>query len=189
PAGEWTLLPELEGPIFLRESWKRVAAALAARGPEIIPDLCRYLYIKDVSVSRAIEETFKLLAGEHLEAVHAAALEADAARIRRFLLFVLGEVAANGSRDVFLSCLADDSSAVQATALRGLYRLQVPCPPGAAAALAASPSSAVRRYLGLALQYADDELSREVLAALVADEDPWVRYAAGKALKKKARPF
>lgn len=187
------LLPELEAPLFLEESWDRASESLAEKGPHIIPSLCKYLEIKDVSVHRAIEETFKKLGESYLEDVHDFLQSEDTSvREKRFLLYVLGEIADANSRGVFLNFLNHESSSIQAMALRGFYKLHEPPPFEVFEKLCASRSSAVRRYLCLALQSSDDVKALQLLCDMLADEDFQVRHAAYRVLKEKkqqALPF
>ncbi len=183
------VLPELERPLFLDDSWQEAAGQIAAQGPSVIPALCNYLAIKDVSVQRTIEETLKKLAEHHLEAIHAFLLRPDtSSKAKRFLLFVLGEIARADSRDVFVRFLGHDSAALQAMALRGLHLLESPPPSKRIAEMSLSENKAVRRYLCLALRYAPGEEGLEILVRLLADHDFQVRYAALRVLQDKSEP-
>jgi len=187
------VLPELEAQLFLEDSWHEAAAALARRGPEVITLLCAYLAIKDVSVRRTIEEALKLLAVNHVEAVHAAVYrQAADEETSAFLLYVLGDVGSPSSRALFYEQLHSPLARVQAMALRGLYKLQALPPPDMVSGLAASPSAGVRRYLCLALGAADDQGSLHAMCSLLADRDFQVRRAAFTAIKARgheARPL
>jgi len=180
------LLPELEAPLFLEASWKEAAGSLAAQGPGVIPALLQYLDIKDISVLRAIEETFKLLGKEYLEDIHAALdIQGVDSNKRRYLLFVLSEIASSASRDLFLESLHDEESTVQAMALRGLYKLGAHPPLALSFTLSSSGSSAVRRYLCLCLDACSDQGALEILTELLVDKDRDVRYAAARTLRNK----
>ncbi len=189
---QW-ILPELEEPLFGEESWENASAALAAQGPHIIPALLQYLEIKDVSLHRTIEETFKKLGEYCLEDIHRY-LKKDVrtAREKKFLLYVLGDMSHAESQEVFLDFLSDNSSALQAMALRGFYKLQEPVPLEMAEMFFESTSSTVKRFLCLALQYADGDVSLQMLTKLLTDSAMQVRQAAYRVLQEKtmgARPF
>jgi len=186
------LLPELEAPLYLEDSWQQAAASLAARGPSILGPLCRYRAIKNVSVQRAIEETIKKL-GKDIDALHNFILQqgTDTAAAT-FLLYVLGDIGNTRSLSIFTGFLEHDSSAVRAMALRGFYRLGAAPPREFWDSLSANPDSTVRRFLCLALQASGDDGASELLCRLLADADFQVRHAAYRVLrgrKTEARSF
>ncbi|MCP4714609.1 MAG: hypothetical protein GY868_05775, partial [Deltaproteobacteria bacterium] len=187
------VLDALEAPLLLEASWKQAAEKLVAQGPEIIPALCGYLAIKDVSVQRAIEETLKAFADEHLEAIHAYVLRGDTRpRIQRYVLFVLGEIGDNASAEVFLRFLGAEQERVQAMALRGCARLGVQVPDTLLAAFGAGTRRSLRRYLALALESSGSSPALQALCRLLADRDLQVRHAAYSVLQhkgKRAQPF
>ena len=73
-----------------------------------------------------------------------------------------------------------------------LYKLHEPVQPDMAEKLHESGSSAVRKYLCLALQASDDMPAVKLLCEMLTDADFQVRHAARRALKEKkeaARSF
>lgn len=189
----WLLLPELEAPLYLEDSWQQAAALLAARGPSILGPLCRYLAVKNVSVQRAIEETIKKLGRDQLDALHHFILHEDTdTKTAAFLLYVLGDIGSTRSQSIFTGFLEHDSSDVRAMALRGLYKLHAAPPRELWDSLSGSPDSVVRRFFCLALQASGDAAACEFLCRLLADRDFQVRHAAYRVLREKkteARPF
>jgi len=178
-------LPELEAPLFLEDSWERAATSLAARGPEVLPMLCTYADIKNVSVQRAIEETVKRLGRDHLAALHSFLMDKPCAKALPVLLFALGEIANKTSEPVFIHFLSNENPAVQALALRGLYKLSAPLPVQYHTIVRQSPSAAVRRFYALALGGQPDTYASATLCHLLEDSDLQVRFAAYRALRKQ----
>jgi hypothetical protein len=187
------ILPELEAPLSSEASWDNVSDSLAEKGPQILPVLCQYLKIKDVTVHRVIEEAVKKLGQNCLEDIHGFLQgEETNTKQKKYLLYVLGDIENKNSRDVFQSFLTYENDLVQAMALRGFYKLQVPLPSELKEKFSASSNSAVRRYLGLALQASDDAESMQLLCEMLGDENFHVRYAAYKSLikrKQQAIPY
>ncbi len=182
------VLEALEQPLFLKDSWNRAAASLAEKGPEILPPLCSYVSIKDVSVRRAVEETVRKIAESHLENIHEYVLKKEIrASHKRFLLFVLGEVGSRESYDVFMQYISSEHAALQAMSLRGLSILKEAPPAEMLSRLAEHENSAVRRYLARTLAYSQAADVLRVCAGLLADDDFDVRHAAFHSIKKHAR--
>ena len=67
---DWVVVPELEAPLITEDSWEKAAATLAGKSPAIIPALVQYLGIKDVLVSRTLEETFKKIGQRDVGSIH-----------------------------------------------------------------------------------------------------------------------
>jgi len=178
------IVPELEAPLITEDSWEKAAATLAGKSPAIIPALVQYLGIKDVLVSRTIEETFKKIGQRDVGSIHNLVPQQDMESSKKtFLLYVLGSLANPQSQEVFLELLKNKDAKVQAMALRGLCKLKV-CPPKEdARRLAKSENVEVRRYLALSLRYSKDKSAGPLLEKLQNDSDFNVRYAAAEALK------
>ena len=178
---ESAIVPELEAPLLTEDSWQKAADALAGRAPAIIPSLLQYLEIKDVVVQRTLEETFKKIGRKNVRDLNDMVIKKNLDRPKKtFLLYVLGDIADPQSRDLFLTLLQDQDSAVQAMALRGLYKLKASPPLKDAQQLAKSRNADVRKYLALSLCSADDKAAAALLKKLQLDNDFNVRYAAGK---------
>ena len=126
---DWVVVPELEAPLITEDSWEKAAATLAGKSPAIIPALVQYLGIKDVLVSRTLEETFKKIGQRDVKSIHNLVQQKNLESSKKaFLLYVLGDIANPQSQDLFLELLKNKDAKVQAMALRGLYKLKV-CPP------------------------------------------------------------
>ncbi|MCX8043729.1 MAG: HEAT repeat domain-containing protein [Desulfobacterota bacterium] len=186
-------LPELEAPLFLENSWNRAAELLAARGPAVLPLLCRYADIKNVSVQRTIEETVKRLCHSSPDAVYTFVRnELEDIRALTVFLYAIGDREDNASQQLFLHFLAHNHPAVQAMALRGLYKLRAPVPAAYRDTVQRSSSSTVRRFFCHALGAAPDADGFAALCRLLEDGDMQVRYAAYRALREhacRALPF
>jgi hypothetical protein len=179
------IVPELEAPLITEDSWEKAAATLAGKSPAIIPELVQYLGIKDVLVSRTLEETFKKIGQRDVGSIHALVQQKNLESSNRaFLLYVLGDIANPQSQDLFLKLLKNKDVKVQTMALRGLYKLKV-CPPAKdARRFGKSENVELRRYLALSLRYSKDKSAAPLLEKLQNDSDFNVRYAAAEALKK-----
>ncbi len=176
---EWVVIPELEAPLLTEGSWERAASTLAGKGPSIIPALFQYMDIKDVSVARTLEETFKAIGRTDIERIHRLIRNGNVERSKKpLLLYVLGDLARAESKDLFISLLKDRDPKMQALALRGLYKLKTSPPINAARRLVKSDHREVRKYLAFSLQYGEDAKSARVLRKLQRDVDVNVRYAA-----------
>ncbi len=177
------ILPELEGPLP-EETWGKTAEALAERGPSVIPALLKYLEIKHVVVRIILEDAFRKLGEKHLEDIHYF-LQKDDTPVtkRRFLLYVLGNIANPESRRIFLQFLKDRDSTLQAAALRGLYKLDQTPSLDDAIRLSKSENRDVRRYLSLSLKTRPSPEAIPLLLGLMKDVDFNVRFAASEALK------
>jgi hypothetical protein len=182
---DWVVVPELEAPLITEDSWEKAAATLAGKSPSIIPALVQYLDIKDVLVSRTLEETFKKIGKRDVKSIQNLVQQENLESSNRaFLLYVLGDIANPQSQDLFLKLLKNKDVKVQTMALRGLYKLKV-CPPiKDAKRLAKSDNVEVRRCLALSLKYSKDKSAGPLLEKLQNDCDFNVRYAAAEALKK-----
>ena len=181
---ESAIVPELEALLLTEESWQKAADALAGRAPAIIPALLEYMDIKDVVVQRTLEETFRKIGWKNARDLNDMVTKKNLDRPKKtFLLYVLGDIADPQSRDLFLILLQDQDSAVQAMALRGLYKLKASPPLQVAQQLAKSRNADVRKYLALSLCSADDKAAAALLKKLRLDNDFNVRYAAGKRMK------
>lgn len=185
-SSETGLLPELEARLFLEDSWEKASTSLAGKGPSIIPALCAYLAIKDISLQRTVEETFKKLGKKYLDDIHHFLIQEDTQQQTQvFLLYVLGDIQNKESKDVFLRFLSHGTTAVQAMALRGLCKLHEPPPDGLLQTMSQSASGSVRRYLCLALGASDEEQALKLLCQLLGDGDFQVRHAAYRVLGEK----
>jgi hypothetical protein len=180
---DWVVVPELEAPLITEDSWEKAAATLAGKSPAIIPELIQYLGIKDVLVSRTLEETFKKIGQRDVGSIHNLVQQKNLESSNKaFLLYVLGDIANPQSQDLFLELLQNKDAKVQAMVLRGLYKLKV-CPPiKDAKRLAKSDNVEVRRYLAIALQPCKDKRAVSLLNLLQTDRDFNVRHAAAEAL-------
>jgi HEAT repeat protein len=181
---DWVVVSELEAPLITEDSWEKAAATLAGKCPSIIPALVQYLDIKDVLVSRTLEETFKKIGKRDVESIHNLVQQKDMESFKKtFLLYVLGDIANPQSQDLFLELLKNKEAKVQTMALRGLYKLKV-CPPiKDAKRLAKSENVEVRRCLALALRPCKDKKAVYLLNLLQTDRDFNVRHAAAAELK------
>jgi hypothetical protein len=178
------IVPELEALLITEESWEKAAEALAAKAPAILPSLLNYLEIKDVEVSRTLEETVKKIGKKNVENIHNIMKRKDIEPAEKtFLLYVLGDIADQQSKGLFLKFLKDKDAKVQAMALRGLCKLKVTPAIKDAKRLAKSESADVRKYLVLSLQHCKDKKGVSLLNQLHRDNDFNVRYAAAGALK------
>ena len=188
---EWSqfILSELEDPLATGESWTKAAEALSKQGPSVIPALLKYLEIKDVSVQRALEETFKMMGEKYLGDLHSFIQRDDVMKEKKvFLLYVLGHIRSPESKGIFLKFLNDKDRPMQAMALRGLYKLKELPPMEDAVKLSKSESMDVRRYLCLSLQSHRNPEFIPLLTGLRKDPDFNVRFDASLALdafKKK----
>jgi hypothetical protein len=182
---EWVVVPELEAPLITEDSWEKAAATLAGKSPAIIPAIVQYLGIKDVLVSRTIEETFKKIGQRDVGSVHNLVKQKNLESSKKaFLLYVLGEIASPHSQDLFLELVKNKDAKVQAMALRGLYKLKA-CPPAKhAKRFSKSENVEVKRYLALSLRYSKDKSAAPLLEKLQNDSDFNVRYSAAETLKK-----
>lgn len=181
------ILPELEAPLFLEDSWERVAVSLAARGTDVLPALCSYCDIKDVSVQRAIEETIKRLGRENLEGLHSFLLEGRAnTKAAALMLYGLGDIGNRASEPVFKHFLGSSEVRLQAMALRGLYKLGVPVPEEYRKKLRKSASPSVRRFYCLALGTDPKPKNLKELCRMLEDSDMQVRYGAYRMLQRHA---
>ena len=181
---DWVVVPELETSLITEDSWEKAAATLAGKGPSIIPALVQYLSIKDVLVSRTLEETFKKIGQKNVKDIYSLIQQQDLESSKKtFLLYVLGNLENPQSQGLFLELLKNKDAKVQAMALRGLYKLKV-CPPTKdVKRLAKSKNVEVRRYLALSLKYSKDKSAVPLLEKLHNDSDFNVRYATAEALK------
>jgi hypothetical protein len=180
------IVPELEQPLITEDSWEQAAETLTGKGPAIIPALVQYLDIKDVLVSRALEETFKKIGKKNVADIHNLVQQQNMGSSKKaFLLCVLGDIANPQSKDLFLKLLKAKDTKVQAMTLRGLYKLKVSPPIKNAKRLAKSDNVDVRRYLALALQPCEDKGAViPLLVKLQRDKDFNIRYAAAEAIKQ-----
>jgi len=182
---EVELLPELEASLFLEKSWEAAAEALAQKGPRIIPLLLHYLDIKDVPVRRTVEETIKKLGEDYLQDIHDTVIhENTRPHEKKFLLYVLGDIEKSVSKYLFLEYLTHENSAIQAMAIRGLYKLKEPPPIELLEKIYNIADSAAKKYLALALQSSNREEELDILCRLLTDENFQVRHAAYRSLKE-----
>jgi len=175
----WIVVPELEGALISEDSWDEASERLAEKIPSIIPALFQYMDIKDVSVARTLEETFKKIARKDVERIHILMLQEGLESSKKsFLLYVLGDIAHPESKDFFVSLLKDRDTKIQALALRGLYKLKASPPIKDAQRLIKSADVEVRKYLAFSLCYCEDGTAISLRNKLQKDVDLNVRYAA-----------
>jgi len=185
---EWGpfVLPDLEKRLVTGDAWMEAAEAISKNGPSIIPALLKYLEIKEAGVQRALEETFKRMGKQHLEAIHSTIEQKDIDQVKKgFLLYVLGDIENPQSRRIFLKNLNEEDSAIQAMSLRGLFKLKEIPPLNEVDRLSKSGNTDVRRYLCLSLQWSHSPEYVPILKGLLNDVDFNVRFAASEALKAK----
>ena len=181
------ILPELEAPLFLEDSWERAATLLAARGTDILPALCSYCDIKDVSVQRAIEETIKRLGREHLDGLHSFLLQGTAnTKATGLILYGLGDIGNSASESVFRHFLGSSEPRLQAMALRGFSKLGIPVPKEHRKSLRKNTSTLVRRFYCLALGATSCPEDMKELCRMLEDADMQVRYGAYRMLQRHA---
>jgi hypothetical protein len=175
----WIVVPELEGALISEDSWDKASERLAEKIPSIIPALFQYMDIKDVSVARTLEETFKKIARKDVKRIHILMLQEGLESSKKsFLLYVLSDIAHPESKDFFVSLLKDRDTKIQALALRGLYKLKASPPIKDAQRLIKSADVEVRKYLAFSLRYCEDGTAISLRTKLQKDVDLNVRYAA-----------
>jgi hypothetical protein len=180
------LLPELEANLNDEGYKQTVIQKLSERGPSIIHPLIDYLDIKDTVLTLTIMEIIKTIgkdAGPELRTLlQDTSLDNS---YNYYILYMLGDIADEGSQDLFSSFLEVEDPKMRAVAMRGISKLDPYLPLDKLMAYAEDENPSVRKYLAIALNNYTEPAALTSLTGLLADNNFNVRFAASESLKNK----
>jgi HEAT repeat protein len=102
-----------------------------------------------------------------------------------YILYMLGDIADEGSQDLFSSFLEAEDPKLRAVAMRGISKLDSYLPLDKLMAYAEDENPSVRKYLAFALNNYKEPAALTSLTGLLADNNFNVRFAASESLKNK----
>jgi len=180
------LLPELEANLNDEAYKQAVIEKLSERGPSIIPHLVDYLDIKDTLLKLTIMEIIKKI-GKDAGSVLRTLLQDTALdnSYNYYILYMLGDIADEGSQDLFSSFLEVEDPKLRAVAMRGISKLDPYLPLDKLMTYAEDENPSVRKYLAIALNNYKEPAVFTSLTGLLADNNFNVRFAASESLKNK----